>query len=283
MVCAFFIIFVSAKSFSFQLIIFSFKFMYIDTHSHIYEEEFREDREAVVQRAREAGVNYIVLPDIDSESRNRMLDLAARHPEMLFPLAGLHPTSVYENYKTELAQVEKALGNHTFYGIGECGIDLYWDKSYYREQIKAFEHQLGIAKETGLPVIIHSRDSLEVIFEVLKKHPYTRGILHCFPGNAAEARQAIDMGYLLGIGGVVTFKKSQMADTLREIGPANIVLETDSPYLTPVPFRGKGNESSYIPLIAQKIAELTGLETKKIEEITTQNALNLFNLQCENV
>ena len=125
MVCAFFIIFVSAKSFSFQLIIFSFKFMYIDTHSHIYEEEFREDREAVVQRAREAGVNYIVLPDIDSESRNRMLDLAARHPEMLFPLAGLHPTSVYENYKTELAQVEKALGNHTFYGIGECGIDLY--------------------------------------------------------------------------------------------------------------------------------------------------------------
>ena len=283
MVCAFFIIFVSAKSFSFQLIIFSFKFMYIDTHSHIYEEEFREDREAVVQRAREAGVNYIVLPDIDSESRNRMLDLAARHPEMLFPLAGLHPTSVYENYKTELAQVEKALGNHTFYGIGECGIDLYWDKSYYREQIKAFEHQLGIAKETGLPVIIHSRDSLEVIFEVLKKHPYTRGILHCFPGNAAEARQAIDMGYLLGIGGVVTFKKSQMADTLREIGPANIVLETDSPYLTPVPFRGKRNESSYIQLIAQKIAELTGLETKKIEEITTQNALNLFNLQCENV
>lgn len=283
MVCAFFIIFVSAKSFSFQLIIFSFKFMYIDTHSHIYEEEFREDREAVVQRAREAGVNYIVLPDIDSESRNRMLDLAARHPEMLFPLAGLHPTSVYENYKTELAQVEKALGNHTFYGIGECGIDLYWDKSYYREQIKAFEHQLGIAKETGLPVIIHSRDSLEVIFEVLKKHPYTRGILHCFPGNAAEARQAIDMGYLLGIGGVVTFKKSQMADTLREIGPANIVLETDSPYLTPVPFRGKRNESSYILLIAQKIAELTGLETKKIEEITTQNALNLFNLQCENV
>ena len=235
------------------------------------------------RNAREAGVNYIVLPDIDSESRNRMLALEAQHPEMLFPLAGLHPTSVYENYKAELAQVEKALGNHTFYGIGECGIDLYWDKRYYREQIKAFEHQLGIAKETGLPVIIHSRDSLEVIFEVLKKHPYTRGILHCFPGNAAEARQAIDMGYLLGIGGVVTFKKSQMADTLREIGPANIVLETDSPYLTPVPFRGKRNESSYIPLIAQKIAELTGLETKKIEEITTQNALNLFNLQCENV
>ena len=278
MVCAFFIIFVSAKSFSFQLIIFSFKFMYIDTHSHIYEEEFREDREAVVQRAREAGVNYIVLPDIDSESRNRMLDLAARHPEMLFPLAGLHPTSVYENYKTELAQVEKALGNHTFYGIGECGIDLYWDKSYYREQIKAFEHQLGIAKETGLPVIIHSRDSLEVIFEVLKKHPYTRGILHCFPGNAAEARQAIDMGYLLGIGGVVTFKKSQMADTLREIGPANIVLETDSPYLTPVPNRGKRNESAYVKDTLVKVAGIYGNSPEKVAQVTSDNALKVFGM-----
>ena len=278
MVCAFFIIFVSAKSFSFQLIIFSFKFMYIDTHSHIYEEEFREDREAVVQRAREAGVNYIVLPDIDSESRNRMLDLAARHPEMLFPLAGLHPTSVYENYKTELAQVEKALGNHTFYGIGECGIDLYWDKSYYREQIKAFEHQLGIAKETGLPVIIHSRDSLEVIFEVLKKHPYTRGILHCFPGNAAEARQAIDMGYLLGIGGVVTFKKSQMADTLREIGPANIVLETDSPYLTPVPNRGKRNESARLKDTLIKVAEIYRESPEVVAEATSENALKVFGM-----
>ena len=278
MVCAFFIIFVSAKSFSFQLIIFSFKFMYIDTHSHIYEEEFREDREAVVQRAREAGVNYIVLPDIDSESRNRMLDLAARHPEMLFPLAGLHPTSVYENYKTELAQVEKALGNHTFYGIGECGIDLYWDKSYYREQIKAFEHQLGIAKETGLPVIIHSRDSLEVIFEVLKKHPYSRGILHCFPGNAAEARQAIDMGYLLGIGGVVTFKKSQMADTLREIGPANIVLETDSPYLTPVPNRGKRNESAYVKDTLVKVAGIYGNSPEKVAQVTSDNALKVFGM-----
>ena len=252
--------------------------MYIDTHSHIYEEEFREDREAVIQRAREAGVNYIVLPDIDSESRNRMLALEAQHPEMLFPLAGLHPTSVYENYKAELAQVEKALGNHTFYGIGECGIDLYWDKRYYREQIKAFEHQLGIAKETGLPVIIHSRDSLEVIFEVLKKHPYTRGILHCFPGNAAEARQAIDMGYLLGIGGVVTFKKSQMADTLREIGPANIVLETDSPYLTPVPNRGKRNESARLKDTLIKVAEIYRESPEVVAEATSENALKVFGM-----
>lgn len=252
--------------------------MFIDTHSHIYEEEFREDREEVIQRALTAQVRYIILPDIDSESRSRMLNLAEQYPEMMLPLAGLHPTSVNENYREELIAVEKEIGTRTYYGIGECGIDLYWDKTYYHEQIKAFEHQLGIARDMNFPVVIHSRDSLEVIFEVLRKHTYARGILHCFPGNAEDARKAADMGFLLGIGGVVTFKKSQMADTLREIGPDHIVLETDSPYLAPVPYRGKRNESSYIPLIAHKIAEITGVETKKIEEITTQNAMNLFNL-----
>lgn len=257
--------------------------MYIDTHSHIYEEEFREDREEVVQRSKEADVQYIILPDIDSESRDRMLDLSSRYPEMMFPLVGLHPTSVNENYSQELAAVEKQLGENQFYGIGECGIDLYWDTTYYKEQMKAFEYQLCIARDMHFPVIIHSRDSLEEIFKVLKKHPYIGGILHCFPGNAEDANLAKDLGFLLGIGGVVTFKKSQMAEMIREIGPENIVLETDSPYLTPAPYRGKRNESSYIPLIAQKIAEITGYEMKKIEEITTQNAMNLFNLQCKSV
>lgn len=255
--------------------------MYIDTHSHIYEEEFREDREDTVQRAKEAGVGYIILPDIDSESRTRMLELEAQHPEMMFPLIGLHPTSVHENYKEELAAIEKQLGIHKFYGIGECGIDLYWDKTYYREQIKVFEHQLGMAKDMNFPIIIHSRDSLAEILNILKKHPYIQGILHCFPGDPKEARKACEMGFLLGIGGVVTFKKSLMADVVREVGPQNLVLETDSPYLTPVPHRGKRNESCYIPLIAQKIAEITGESIKKIEQITTQNALNLFNLQAE--
>lgn len=257
--------------------------MYIDTHSHLYEEEFREDREEVVRRAKDAGVKYIILPDIDSQSRSRMLDLRAQYPEMMLPLIGLHPTSVNENYREELADMEKHLGTHKFYGIGECGIDLYWDKTYYREQIKVFEYQLGIARDMDFPVIIHSRESLEEIFKTLKKHPYSRGILHCFPGTAEDARQACDMGFLLGIGGVITFKKSKMAETIREIGPANIVLETDSPYLAPVPYRGKRNESSYIPLIVQKIAEITGEEVKKIGKITTLNALNLFNLQPENV
>ena len=257
--------------------------MYIDTHSHIYEEEFREDRETVVQRAKEAGVKSIILPDIDSESRPRMLELETQHPEMMYPLVGLHPTSVNENYSEELALVEKQLGTHQYYGIGECGMDLYWDTTHYREQIKAFEHQLGMAKDMDFPVIIHSRESLDEIFKILRKHPDSRGILHCFPGNTEDARRAIDMGFLLGIGGVVTFKKSLMADTIREIGSRHIVLETDSPYLAPVPHRGKRNESSYIPLIAQKIAEITGEEVKKIEEITTQNAMNLFNLHSENV
>jgi len=252
--------------------------MYIDTHSHIYEEEFREDRTAVVNRAKEASVNYLILPDIDSESRERMLTLSEQYPEMMFPLAGLHPTSVHDNYREELAKVEKEIGIRKYYGIGECGIDLYWDKTYYREQIKAFEHQLGIARDMNFPVIIHSRDSLETILEILKKHPDVRGILHCFPGTPREAREAIAMDFLLGIGGVVTFKKSQMAETVKEIGIDKIVLETDSPYLTPVPYRGKRNESCYIPLIAQKIAEITGEDLKKIEEITTQNAMNLFNL-----
>lgn len=255
--------------------------MYIDTHSHIYEEEFREDRDEVVQRAREAGLKYIILPDIDSESRPRMLALEAQYPDMMRPLTGLHPTSVNDNYREELAKVEKEAGTHRYYGIGECGIDLYWDKTYYREQIKAFEHQLYMAKELDFPVIIHSRDSLGVILEILRKHPYSRGILHCFPGNIQEAREAVAMGFLLGIGGVVTFKKSQMAEVVREIGPVPLVLETDSPYLSPVPYRGKRNESSYIPLIAQKITELTGVEAKKIEEITSENAMNLFNLHSE--
>lgn len=257
--------------------------MYIDTHSHIYEEEFREDQAEVVARAIQTDVEKIILPDIDNESRNRMLQLVDKYPTMMFPLVGLHPTSIHENYPAELAYVEREVGTRDYYGIGECGIDLYWDKTYYREQIKAFEHQLGIARDMNFPVVIHSRDSLQEIFEILKKNTHVRGILHCFPGNANEARQAIDMGFLIGIGGVVTFKKSIMAETVREIGIKHLVLETDAPYLAPTPYRGKRNESSYIPYIAAKISEITGEEIKKIEETTTQNAMNLFNLHSENV
>lgn len=252
--------------------------MYIDTHSHIYENEFAEDRDEVVKRAKEAGVDYIILPDIDSQSRGSMFDLEAEYPGMMFPLLGLHPTSVNETYKQELAAVEKHLGTHRFYGIGECGLDLHWDKTFYKEQVKVFEHQLGLAKDMNFPVIIHARESLNEIFDILKKHPYSKGIFHCFPGNEEEAQKVCDLGFMLGIGGVVTFKNSSMARVVQKIGSHHIVLETDAPYLAPVPYRGKRNESSYIPLIAKKVAELLEEDSEKIAEITTRNAMNLFTL-----
>ena len=253
--------------------------MFIDTHSHIYVEEFDNDREEVIQRALAANVRQIVLPDIDSTSRQTMLSLAQAHPDMMYPTLGVHPTSVNESYKTEMQLFEKLLGKETIHGIGECGIDLYWDKTFYKEQIIVFERQLNIAREMDLPVIIHSRDSLMEIFTVLKRQHYNmKGILHCFPGTEEDARRAIDLGFLLGIGGVVTFKKSSMAEVVGRIGAEHLVLETDAPYLAPVPYRGKRNESSYIPCIAAKIAEILGIDTKKVEEITTNNAMNLFNL-----
>lgn len=257
--------------------------MYIDTHSHIYEDEFQADRAEVVERAYKAGVEKMVLPDIDSRSRPKMLDLVNTYPQKMFPLIGLHPTSVNETYREELSAAEQELGETTFYGIGECGIDLYWDKTWYKEQTKVFEYQLNWARELDLPVIIHARESLPEIFRILKKYPYAKGIFHCFSGSQKEAQLACEMGFFLGIGGIVTFKNSGLAATIAQVGLEKLVLETDAPYLAPVPYRGKRNESSYIPLIAQKIADIFGENVKKIEEITTQNAMNLFNLHSENV
>lgn len=256
--------------------------MYIDTHSHLYGEEFAGDREEVIQRAREARVEKIILPDIDTQTRSQMLELCDMYPDLLFPLIGLHPTSVHAEYKKELQDLERQLGTRKYYGIGECGIDLYWDKTYLKEQVKVFEYQLGIARELNLPVVIHAREALEVIFTSLKKYPYLKGIFHCFSGNIRQAEQAIDRGFLLGIGGVVTFKNNPLDKVLSKTGLSPLVLETDSPYLAPVPYRGKRNESSYIPLIAQKIADILQEDIKKIEKITTQNAMNLFTLHTEN-
>jgi TatD DNase family protein len=253
--------------------------MFIDTHSHLYLEAFDNDRESVVERALAAGVNHIVLPDIDASTREAELELAARYPGVMLPLLGLHPTSVGEGYREELTALEKSMGRCTPRGIGECGIDLYWDTTRYKEQVVAFEWQLHVAREMNLPVIIHSRNSLPEVFAVLKRQHYNmKGILHCFPGDAGDARRAIDMGFLLGIGGVVTFKNSVMEAMIRDTGVDRVVLETDAPYLAPAPRRGTRNESSYIPLIAAKLAGLTGIDTKKIAEITTNNALDLFSL-----
>lgn len=257
--------------------------MYIDTHSHIYAEEFDDDREEAVERAFEAGVEGLVLPDIDRGSRPRMLEAAERYPGRLFPTLGVHPTSVDGSWREEMAAFEKWLGRTEIVAIGECGIDLHWDTTYYKEQRAVFERQLRVAGEMDLPVIIHSRDSLPEIFAALERlHGDVRGVLHCFPGTAEDAERAADLGFLLGVGGVVTFKKSAMAEVVRHVGVEPLLLETDCPYLAPAPHRGKRNESGYIPLIAAKIAEITGLDVKKVAETTTKNAMKLFNLQGGN-
>ena len=252
--------------------------MYIDTHSHLYTAEFDHDREEVIERARAAGVHRVVLPDIDASTRQAELQLADRYPGMMLPLLGIHPTSIRDDYKKELASLEKSLASRVVHGIGECGIDLYRDATYYKEQLAAFEWQLDMAREMDLPVIIHSRESLREVFAVLERRHYNaRGIFHCFPGDGQDARRAIDLGFLLGIGGVITFKNAIMADVVRATGIDHVVLETDAPYLAPVPRRVTRNESSYIPFIAEKVAELTGRDTREVAEITTNNALELFS------
>ncbi|MDR2130469.1 MAG: TatD family hydrolase [Odoribacteraceae bacterium] len=254
--------------------------MFIDTHAHLYTGEFDPDRDAVIERALAAGVGRVVLPDIDSTTREAELTLAARYPGLMLPLLGIHPTSIREDYRDELAALERGLARHAARGIGECGIDLYREKTRYKEQVIAFEWQLHAARELDLPVIIHSREAFREVVAVLKRqHHDMRGIFHCFPGDAEDARRVIDLGFLLGIGGVVTFKNSLMATVVRETGLDRVVLETDAPYLAPAPRRGTRNESACIPLIAAKIAELTGRAASEVEEITTRNALELFSLQ----
>ena len=259
----------------------------IDSHSHLFLEEFAEDLPQVMARAREAGVTHIFMPNIDSTTIGPMLRVCREYKGYCYPMIGLHPTSVDADYEKELEIVARELASpNEFVAVGEIGMDLYWDKTFLREQQRVLDKQIEWALEYGLPVVLHCREAFDHIYNVLKPYQQTplKGIFHSFTGTSEEACRIMEFAdFMIGINGVVTFKKSTLPEVLKNIPLERIVLETDSPYLTPVPFRGKRNESRYIPLIAQKIAELTGLETKKIEEITTQNALNLFNLQCENV
>lgn len=254
--------------------------MLIDTHSHLYSEEFDTDIEEVLQRAQEKGIEKIILPDIDIECRERMLNLADKHPDYLYPLIGLHPTSVKENYEEELKAIDYLLAERKFWGIGETGIDLYWDKTFKKEQILAFEHHIELSLKYDIPLIIHARESLKEIFEVLEKYEdkKLKGIFHCFSGDINDAEKAIEMGFYLGLGGVLTFKNSNLKDIIAKISIDNIVLETDSPYLAPVPYRGKRNESSYVVKVAEKLAEIYNLPIEEVESITTKNALNIFRL-----
>lgn len=332
----------------------------IDTHSHIYSEEFDGDREEVIARAEAAGVSMILLPAIDSESHERQEDLAMSRPDLFRQMMGLHPTSVKEDYETELAIVHnKLFGNMVgeyvpklnnvplcnvpqkeqkeqkfdgmdalkdisqkeleYVAIGEIGLDFYWDTTFREEQIIVLRKQLGWAEELGLPVVLHLRsgerkaksgeqgigsenDAYATAFQVMETagaadqsrsaervfegsfdgafhgKKVFRGILHCFSGSLEDARKAVDMGFLLGIGGVVTYKKSTLPEIVREVGLENIVLETDAPYLSPVPYRGKRNESGYVRFVAEKVAEILGVSFDEVDAVTTENAKNLFGL-----
>lgn len=252
--------------------------MFVDSHSHIYSADFSLDRDEVITRALEAGVERIVLPNIDSSSIKPLLDLTDTVPGLFFPLVGLHPTSVKEDFRKELQILEYWLGKRRFYGIGEIGIDLFWDKSFLEEQIEAFTTQIAWAKNRNFPIVIHVRDSFNEVMEQLRKvySPELKGVFHSFTGNFEQAEQIIELGFKVGVNGIITFKNSELGDTIRQIDPVHLLIETDSPWLAPVPHRGKRNECSYIVTVAEKIAELRQTSVKNIADITSRNAQELF-------
>ena len=251
-----------------------------DTHSHIYSEDFSEDQDAMMQRAFDIGVKRIFVPSIDSASTEKMYAIEANYPENVFLMMGLHPTYVKQNFEQELAFVESELARRKFYAVGEIGIDLFWDKTFLEQQKYAFQRQIQLAKKYKLPINIHCRDAFEEVFEVLKleQSPELFGIFHCFTGTYEQALEAISYNMKLGIGGVVTFKNGKVDQFLNQIELSNIVLETDSPYLAPVPYRGKRNESSYVVNVVNKLATLYDTTPEKIAEITTQNSKDVFGI-----
>ena len=256
--------------------------LFSDSHTHLYAEEFNDDRDTVIGRAIESGVNHLFLPAIDSEYHERMLKLVGLFPGNCFPMMGLHPTSVKENFREELAIVSDYLSNPAFkfYAVGEAGIDLYWDKTFEAQQIIAFDNQLDLAVKYDLPVVIHTRNSMELALGILERRndPRIRGVFHCFSGNTGNAMQAIKLGFMLGIGGVITYKNSGLQTVVENVALEHLVLETDAPWLTPVPHRGKRNEPAYIPVIAQKIADLKNVTLEQVAATTTGNTARLFGI-----
>ena len=255
----------------------------VDTHAHLYLNKFDEDRKKVMQRAADNGINRIYLPNIDRRSIDSMLKMEETYPESCFPMMGLHPCSVKENYLEELEIVENWLKKRSFIAVGEIGLDLYWDKTFFSQQKEAFKKQMNWAKDIDIPIVIHSRESTNEVIEILKeeKTDKLRGIFHCFGGSVEEAKQIIDLGFMLGIGGVLTYKKSGLDQTLTEIGLKNLVLETDAPFLSPVPYRGKRNESAYILNIAERLATIKNISVEEVAKVTTENANNVFAYHFE--
>ncbi|MGV3541213.1 MAG: TatD family hydrolase [Rufibacter sp.] len=251
---------------------------FIDTHAHIFAPEFDEDREEMLQRAQEANVSQIYMPNIDVASIEAMLQLEESHP-WCHAMIGLHPCYVKEDYQQELSVIEGWLGKRQFKGIGEAGLDLYWDKTFFSQQQEVLRIQCGWAKKYQIPMILHTRDAFTETLKIIQEEQdgSLRGIFHCFSGTVEEAQAALDLNFLLGIGGVSTFKNGGLEPVLQHIGLQHLVLETDSPYLAPVPKRGKRNEPSYLPFVAQRIAQIKSLTLEEVAAATTANAVNLFN------
>lgn len=251
---------------------------FTDTHAHLYSDDFKADRTDMIERAREAGVLKFVLPNVDHASIDGMMELEIKYPDMCYPTMGLHPCSVKKDFQRELYIVEEWLSKRKFTAIGEMGTDMYWDKTLWNEQVEAFKIQVGWAKQYKLPIIIHCRETLDetiALVEELQDGKLT-GVFHCFGGTPDQAKRIAKLNFYIGIGGVATFKKSGLDVTLPGVLMDQIVLETDSPYLAPVPHRGKRNEPSYVPLIAQRIADIKKIPIEEVKQKTTDNALKLF-------
>ena len=251
-----------------------------DTHTHLYSEAFDNDREIVIRNAFESGITRFFLPAIDSTYTNKMYKLANEYPQNIFLMAGLHPTHVKRNYKDEINHIANELSRRKFVAVGEIGIDLYWDKTTYREQEDAFRLQIRLAKEYKLPIVIHCRNAFDEIFKILndEKSEDLFGIFHCFTGDLQQARKAISYNMKLGIGGVVTFKNGKIDKFLSKIDLSDIVLETDAPYLSPVPYRGRRNESAYLVNILEKVADIYGISKSEVASVTTQNSIDVFGV-----
>ncbi|MFN0033075.1 MAG: TatD family hydrolase [Flavobacteriales bacterium] len=255
--------------------------MITDTHAHLYLPQFDEDRESMLQRARQAGVSKIFLPNIDQQSIEPMHRLCDANPAMCYPMMGLHPCSVTENYLEVLDDMRKLFAKHQYIAVGETGIDMYWDKSTLSIQIESFRIQLQWCIEMNLPVVIHARDSFDEIFKVLDNmdRSVLRGVFHCFGGNVQQATRIMNYEtFMMGIGGVLTYEKSGLAEVLIDVPLQFLVLETDSPYLAPKPHRGKRNESAYTRIVAERLAAIKGIALEEVARITTENARRMFEV-----
>ncbi|MGZ3881160.1 MAG: TatD family hydrolase [Flavisolibacter sp.] len=248
---------------------------FIDTHTHIYLPEFDDDRETMMKKALEANVKTTILPAIDSTTHKVMIDVESTYPGC-YAMMGLHPCSVNQDFQGEIDIIKRYLRERDFIAVGEIGLDFYWDKTFTKQQYDAFRMQIELALEYDLPIVIHSRNATDECIGVVKEYPGVTGVFHCFSGNDEQARKIIELGFMLGVGGVVTFKNAGLDQVIEKVGMANVVLETDAPYLAPVPYRGKRNEPAYIPLIAEKLASVCKMSLEKIAEITTENARKLF-------